>query len=313
MEKNQSEDFYLLLAGGVGAAKFIQGLASITQDWQLKIIVNTADDIELFGLKICPDLDIITYSLANLLDTDKGWGYEKETFHCMQVLKKYYSMDWFNLGDKDLATHIYRSHLFKKGYNKTEITKKICSKLGIKQVILPMCNEKVETYITSPTKKMHFEEFYIKHQCKPEVTGIDFKGINKAKLPKDFIDFIDRANKIIICPSNPIVSIGTILNVGNMREILSKYKEKVFAISPIVMNAPIKGPADKLMKFMGLKVSCVGVAEYYKDLIGTLIIDYLDKSKSDQIEKLGIRVFCFDTMMINYEKKKQLANFVINL
>ncbi len=307
------EDIYVILAGGVGASKFIQGIAPLVDPHQLKIIVNTGDDIELFGLKICPDLDIITYTLANLIDKEKGWGYINETFNCLNILKKYYELDWFGLGDKDLATHIYRTDLFKKGYAKTQITQKICLKLGINHEIFPMCNEQVETLIKTIDKLMHFEEYYIKYSSEPEIIGIEFKGIKNAKMIPAVEKYLENAKKIIICPSNPIVSIGTILSVGEMRKILMNYRDKVYAISPIVKNAPIKGPADKLLKYYGLEVSCVGVAKYYKDIMKHFIIDELDRSRINEIENLGINAYCFDTMMTNQMKKENLARHVLSL
>ena len=167
-----SENYYVVLAGGIGAAKLIEGLAQVINPELLKIIVNTGDDIELFGLKICPDLDIITYTLANLVDKEKGWGFKDETFNCLNILKNYYDTGWFNAGDKDLATHIYRTDLFKQGFNKAEITNLICQNLGVKSHLIPMSNEPVETFITTPSGTMHFEEYFIKHQCKPEVLRI---------------------------------------------------------------------------------------------------------------------------------------------
>jgi LPPG:FO 2-phospho-L-lactate transferase len=229
-----SEKYYVILAGGVGAAKFIEGLVQIIKPESLKIIVNTGDDIELFGLKICPDLDIITYTLANLVDKEKGWGIAEETFNCLSVLKNFYDTGWFNAGDKDLATHIYRTDLFMQGFNKAEITNMICQSLGVKAHIIPMCNERVETFIKTPVKSMHFEEYFIKHQCKPEVLDIEFKGIENAVPVKGVKKYIENAKKIIICPSNPIVSIGTILQVNGIKEALTKVKNRVVAISPII-------------------------------------------------------------------------------
>ena len=281
-----SKDHYLILAGGVGAAKFIEGLVQVVDPKQLKIIVNTGDDIELFGLKICPDLDIITYTLANLIDKKKGWGFNEETFNCLSILKKFYEMDWFNAGDKDLATHIYRTDLFKQGFNKAEITKKICKILGVKSEIIPMCNESVETYIKTPIKSMHFEEYFIKHRCEPEVLDIEFRGIENAKPIDNILDYIESAKRVIICPSNPIVSIGTILQVEGIKKSLKKAKSKVFGISPIIEGAAVKGPADKLMKSVGLDVSCVGVANYYKEFLGNFIIDNKDSRLKQKIEKL---------------------------
>ncbi len=311
--ENMNNDFYLILAGGVGAAKFIEGLANVVRPELLKIIVNTGDDIELFGLKICPDLDIITYTLANLVDKEKGWGFIDESFNCLSILKKYYDTGWFNAGDKDLATHIYRTDLFKQGYTKAEITKKICEKLNIKSHIIPMCNENVETYIDTPNGEIHFEEYFIKECCEPEILNIKFKGIKNAKPVDMVLEYIKNAKKIIICPSNPIVSIGTTLRVKGIKKSLIKVRNKVYAISPIIKGTTVKGPADKFMRSIGLEVSCVGVAKYYRDFLGNFVIDNKDCKLKPKIEELGIKTFCFDTLMTNLNKKKELAQFLINI
>lgn len=308
-----SEDYYVVLAGGVGAAKFIEGLFNVVKPELLKIIVNTGDDIELFGLKICPDLDIITYTLANLVDKKKGWGFVNETYNCLGILKTYYDTGWFNAGDKDLATHIYRTDLFTRGYTKAQITEKICKKLGVKSQIIPMCNETVETFIVTPDGEIHFEEYYIKFRYEPEVLDVKFKGIENAKPVVGILDYIKNAKKILICPSNPIVSIGTILQVPKIKETLIKEKAKVFAISPIIEGAAVKGPAASLMQMLGLEVSSVGVATFYKELLGHLIIDKKDCKLKQRIEDLDINSYCYDTLMINLKKKIKLAQFIINL
>jgi len=308
-----NKDFYLLLAGGVGAAKFIEGLVNVVSPELLKIIVNTGDDIDLFGLKICPDLDILTYTLSNFIDKEKGWGFAEETFNCLSILKNFYNTGWFNAGDKDLAIHIYRTDLYRQGFSKAEITARICKSFRVKSQLIPMSNEPVETYIKTPTGSMHFEEYYIKNRCKPEVLGVEFKGIKEAKPVKGVLEYINKAKRIIVCPSNPIVSIDTILQIKGIKDNLLKVKKKVYAISPIIKGATIKGPADKLMKSLGLEVSCVGVANFYKDIIGHFIVDNKDCELKPEIEKLGIRTYCYDTLMTNLEKKIQLAQFVINL
>jgi len=308
-----SENYYVVLAGGVGAAKLIEGLVHVLKPELLKIIVNTGDDIELFGLKICPDLDIITYTLANLVDKEKGWGFVDESFNCLKILKKYYDTGWFNAGDKDLATHIYRTDLFNQGFNKTEITNLICQNLGVKSHLIPMTNEPVQTFITTPSEIMHFEEYFIKHQCKPKILNIEFRGIEKALPDKNVLKYLKNAKRIIICPSNPIVSIGTIIQVRGIKETLSLVKDKVFAISPIIEGATVKGPADKLMRSVGLEVSCLGVANYYKDFLGNFIIDYKDCGFKPKIEKLGINTYCYDTLMVDLRNKIELAQYLINL
>ena len=305
--------YIVLLAGGVGAAKFIEGLVNIVDPTQLKIIINTGDDLELFGLKICPDIDIITYTLAGLVDKNKGWGYKEDTFNCLDILNQYYDQGWFNAGDKDLATHIYRTDLFRQGYNKTEITAKITEKLQLKAHLIPMCNEEVQTFMETEMGVMHFEEYYIKYQCKPKVKSIEYRGIKNATISEKIPQYIAKAEKVIICPSNPIVSIGTILHIPGMKSILKSAKKKIFAISPIIQGATIKGPADKLMASLDLEVSCVGVAKYYQEFLGNFIIDLKDCEQKKQIEKLGIKTYCFDTIMDSLAKKKKLAQFLIDL
>ncbi|MFX1364312.1 MAG: 2-phospho-L-lactate transferase [Promethearchaeota archaeon] len=308
-----NDNFYVVLAGGVGAAKLIEGLTNVVSPELLKIIVNTGDDIELFGLKICPDLDIITYTLANLVDKEKGWGFKDETFNCLSILKRYYNTGWFNAGDYDLATHIYRTDLFKQGFSKAEITNMICKNLGVKSHLIPMCNENVQTFITTPSGTMHFEEYFIKHQCKPKVLNIHFEGIQNSVPIKNVLKYIEDAKKIIICPSNPIVSIGTIVQVKGIKKALSKVKDKIYSVSPIIEGSPIKGPADKLMKCIGLEISCLGVAKYYREFLGHFIIDNKDCSLKPKIEELGIKTYCYDTLMVDLLKKKDLAQFIIQL
>jgi LPPG:FO 2-phospho-L-lactate transferase len=228
-------------------------------------------------------------------------------------LKRFYETGWFNAGDKDLAIHIYRTDLFKQGFNKSQITQMISKTLGVKSQIIPMCNEPFETYIKTPAKLMHFEEYFIKYQCKPEILDIEFKGSKNAKPVKDTISFIEKAKRIIVCPSNPIVSIGTILQVKGIKNALSKVKSKVYGISPIIEGTAIKGPADKLMQFLGLEVSCVGVAKLYQDFLGHFIIDNKDFHLKPKIKELGINPHSFDTLMTNLKKKVELAQFLISL
>ena len=303
----------IVLAGGVGAAKFLDGLIKVIDPERLTILVNTGDDIDLFGLKICPDLDIITYTLADVVDREKYWGIKEETFNSLKMLERFYETGWFNLGDKDLATHIFRTDLFNQGYSKSEITSIICKKFEVKSQIIPMCNEPVITKIKTSSKTMHFEEYYIKYQCKPIIQGIFFEGIDKAKPIDGIITEIHNAEKIVICPSNPIVSIGTILQVKGIKQALKESKERVYGISPIIEGRTIKGPADKFLEFLGYEVSCKAVAELYKDILTHFVIDKRDSFLKTEIEELGVKCYLFDTLMNNIEKKKALAKFVMNL
>jgi LPPG:FO 2-phospho-L-lactate transferase len=303
----------VVLAGGVGAAKLIRGLIEVLPQEKFQILVNTGDDINLFGLKICPDLDIITYTVAEVVDDKKGWGFKDETFNSLKILRRYYGFDWFNMGDKDAATHIYRTDLFSKGYSKSEITRRICNKLGVKCEIIPMTNKWVETRIITPIGDIHFEEYFIKYKSEIEVNDIIFNGIEEAKPIDGVLEKIKEAYKIIICPSNPIVSIGPILKIKGIKETLKKVKDKIIGVSPIIEGAPVKGPTDKLMKALNLEVSSFGVAKIYSEILGHFIIDIKDEKLKPQIESLGIKTYTFDTLMMNLRKKIDLAEFIIKL
>jgi len=303
----------LVLAGGIGAAKLIRGLIEVLPQENFQIIVNTGDDIELFGLKICPDIDIITYTVANLVNENKGWGFKDESFTCLNILKKYYGFNWFNIGDKDAATHIFRTDLMSKGFSKSEATKKICDRLGVKCDIIPMTDTWVETHIITPRGDIHFEEYFIKYKTNIGIKDVIFRGIDQAKPVKGVLEKIKQAKKIIICPSNPIVSIKPILEIKGIRVALKEVKDKVIGVSPLIKGAPVKGPTDKLMKALNLEVSSFGIAKYYADILGHFIIDIRDEKFTSKIENLGIKTYLYDILMINLQKKVALAKYILNL
>lgn len=295
------------LAGGVGAAKFLQGLVKVIPEEQLTIIGNTGDDIELYGLHISPDLDIVMYTLAGVVDEDKGWGIRGDTFNCQKMLEEIGYETWFKLGDKDLATHIYRSQLLKKRLPLSVITKSLCGKFGVVPEILPMTDNKVETKIKTPKGTMHFEEYYVKRQDRPKVLEVLFEGIEEANPAPKVVESIIKAEAVVICPSNPIVSIGTILSVNGIRAALKRTKAKIAAVSPIVGGSPVKGPADKLMEGLGLEVAAFAVAELYKDFIDVFIIDEKDKEEKEKIERLKMDVTVTHSIMKSIEDKTRLA------
>ena len=301
------------LAGGVGAARFLSGLAKLIPNEELTVITNTADDIELFGLHISPDLDIIAYTLAGIVDEEKGWGIKEDTFNCLNKLNKLGYDTWFNIGDKDLATHIYRTNRINQGTPLSQITNELCQMLGIKIRILPMTNEKFYTNIKTQSGIMHFEEYYVRKQAKDEVLDVEFIGVKTAVPAPGVIEAIQESQLIIVCPSNPIVSIGAILSVNGIREALKHTNAKIIGISPIVADAPIKGPADKLMRGLGFEVSAYGVAKLYADFLDIMLIDNLDAPLMGRIEKLGIQVKMTKTVMKTIEDKIALANEVLNL
>lgn len=299
------------LAGGVGAARFLTGLVRLVREEDLSVIANTGDDIELFGLHISPDVDIVAYTLAGIVDEGKGWGIRGDTFQCLEMLNKHGSDTWFGLGDRDLATHIYRTDRLKQGFTLSQITDEISQVLGLKVKILPMTNDKFETRITTREGSMHFEEYFVKKQAKDEVLGIEFVGRATAKPSPGVLDAIFDAETVVVCPSNPIVSIGTILAVDGVRDALKRTSANVVAVSPIVAGAPIKGPADKLLRGLGLEVSAYGVAEFYSDFLDTFVIDVKDAGEKDRIERLGIKVKVTNTVMKSLEDKVELAKIVL--
>jgi len=295
------------LAGGVGAARFLQGLIKIVPEKEVTVIVNTGDDIQLYGLHISPDLDIIMYTLAGIVDEKKRWGIQGDTFHCLELLQKYGHETWFKLGDRDLATHIHRTSLLKGGLSLSEATGKLCRSLGLDVKLLPMTNEKFETQIRTDKGTIHFQEYLVKRGAQDKVIDVVFKGAEKAQPAPGVIDSILNADKIILCPSNPVVSIGTILSVESVRNGLRETRANVVAISPIVGGAPIKGPADKLMRGLGLEVSSYSVAYLYRDFLDVFIIDNMDRTERKRIEELGLRVIATNTIMKSPRDKAKLA------
>lgn len=299
------------LAGGVGAARFLTGLAHCVPEEDLQVIVNTGDDIEFFGLHISPDIDIVTYTLAGIVDEGKGWGIRGDTFNCLEMLRKYGQDTWFNLGDKDLATHIYRTEQMRQNKPLFKITDEIRRKLCVKAKILPMTNSRFETHITTPSGKMHFEEYFVRRQCKEEVLAVEFVGASTAKPAPGVLEAIKAAELVVVCPSNPIVSIGTILSVGGVRDALRRTSAEIVAVSPIVAGVPLKGPADKMLRCWDLEVSAFGVAQFYSDFLDAMVIDRLDAAQKPRIEELGLRVGVTNTVMKNLEDKVSLAQAVL--
>jgi len=299
------------LAGGVGAARFLAGLVKLVNQKDLSIIVNTGDDIELFGLHISPDVDIVTYTLAGIVNEDKGWGIRGDTFHCLEALRKFNREIWFNLGDKDLATHIFRTNLLKNGVKLSEVTARVSRLLGLEVTVLPMTDDRFETRVLIEEGLVHFEEYFVKRGGKDEVLGVEFLGGDRAKPAAGVLESINEAEKVIVCPSNPIVSIGTILAVNGVRDALRCTDAKKVAVSPIIAGAPVKGPADKLMQGLGFEVSAFSVAELYSDFLDTFVLDVADSAEKDRIEKLGIEVEVTNTLMKSLEDKIELARTVL--
>jgi LPPG:FO 2-phospho-L-lactate transferase len=299
------------LAGGVGAAKLLVGLSKMIAPKDLTVIVNTGDDINLHGLHISPDIDITAYSLAGIIDEEKGWGINGDTFSCLGALRRFTGLEWFNVGDMDFATHIYRTNLLRQGYTLTEATQKICSALGVRATIFPMTDSKFETRIVTKKGTIHFEEYLVKRGAKDEVLGVEFFGADAAEPAAGVLEAIADADLVMVCPSNPVVSIGTILSVKGVREALKQTKAVKVGVSPIIAGLPVKGPADKLLRSLGHEVSAFGVAQLYADFLDTFVIDVADESEKKRIEGLGLRVKVTSTLMRCLADKVQLAKVVL--
>jgi LPPG:FO 2-phospho-L-lactate transferase len=299
------------LAGGVGAARFLSGLIKVIPPEDLTVIVNTGDDITLHGLHISPDVDIVTYTLAGIVDEAKGWGIKNDTFHSLGMLKQLGEEAWFNLGDKDLATHIYRTNRLHQGATLAQVTEEIRHCLGVRVKILPMSNDRFETRVKTPTGSIHFEEYFVKRQCKEDFLGVEFVGEVSAKPAPGVLAAISDADLVIICPSNPVVSVGTILSLVSVRDALRRTKAKVVAVSPIVAGVTIKGPADKMLRGCGFEVSAFGVAKFYSDFLDAIVIDVKDAALKERIRKLGLAVTVTNTIMKTLDDKVTLAKAVL--
>lgn len=301
----------VVLAGGVGAARFLQGVVQVVPQEELTVIANTGDDREFYGLHVSPDVDIVMYTLAGLVNESQGWGIRDDTYHTMQQLTSYGNEDWFQLGDRDLATHIHRTNLLRQGKTLSEVTDDLRERLGLKLRILPMSDQPVQTHVSTPAGLLHFEEYFVKRRCSDPVQDVEFVGTSTAKPAPGVLDAIKEAEAILIAPSNPIVSIGSILSVPGIHDMLHEASGMVVAVSPIVGGSPIKGPADKLMRGLHMEVSPVGVARHYRDFLDVMVIDQQDAHLLDAIEDLGIPAIATDTIMRDAATKKALALTVL--
>jgi LPPG:FO 2-phospho-L-lactate transferase len=301
------------LAGGVGASKLLLGLYQEMDPADLTIIVNTGDDIVLHGLKISPDLDIVTYTLAGVVDTKKGWGLRAETFHALKHLAAYGRHNWFNLGDRDLATHIHRTAMLAEGKTLSQAADSIRIALGVKSRILPMSDTPIPTIIDSNEGPLHFQEYLVKRRTEPIVKGIRFEGVESAQPVPGVLEAIRDADRFLICPSNPLISIGPILAVPQIRDELRAHKQKVFAVCPIVGGKSLKGPSDKMLAQLGHQPTALGVATLYADFTGTFVIDPADKSQSAAITALGMKVATLPTVMKTLAQKRKLARVLLSL
>jgi LPPG:FO 2-phospho-L-lactate transferase len=300
-----------VLAGGTGAAKFIRGLVEIVPQAEITIIGNTGDDVAVWGLHVSPDLDTIMYLIAGLLDEERGWGIKDDTFACLQAMQRYGEMSWFQLGDRDLATHIERTAGLSRGLTLTQVTEHLCRSLNVPVRLLPMSNEPVHTRIGTPLGTLSFQEFFVRNHWSSWVTEVEFHGSETARPAPGVVDAILASAGVIIAPSNPITSIGPILAVEGIRHALRETSAPVVAVSPIVGGQAVSGPAGKLMTACGHEVSALGVAQIYRDFLDVLIIDEQDARLKTDIEQQGVRVASAPTIMCDVAAKVHLARQVL--
>lgn len=296
----------------MGAAKFIRGLACRIPQRSLTVIVNTADDENFHGLHVSPDVDTVTYTLAGVAHPGQGWGLENETFTVLGALSRFYGKPWFWLGDRDLATHLYRTDRLRSGAKLSEITAEIAGRFGVKAEVLPMSDDPVRTFVKVRGREaMPFQEYLVKRRARGTVELIELRGIEKARPLPAAMRAIRHSAAVILAPSNPFVSIEPILGLRGMREALGRIRERVAAISPIVGGRTIKGPADRMLRGMGLEASALGVAKLYRDVAGVFVLDTLDRRYTDPIRRLGMKPIVADTVMTSPAKAAELASVVL--
>jgi LPPG:FO 2-phospho-L-lactate transferase len=299
------------LAGGVGGAKLAAGLQDALPAGDLAVVVNTADDFELWGLRICPDLDTVMYTLADLANPETGWGVAGETFGALGMLARYGEDTWFKLGDRDLATHILRTLRLRAGEPLTRITPDLSGALGVRSVILPMCDEPVATVLETPDGPLEFQEYFVRRRQRDEVSAIALRGIDAARATESALEALGAADLVVLCPSNPLVSIGPILAVPGMLEALAASRAPKIAVSPIVGGRALKGPADRMLAALGHEVSAAGVARIYQGLAGGMVLDRVDEEERPEIEALGMRVLATDAIMRDAPDRTRLAREVL--
>lgn len=298
------------LAGGVGGAKLVYGLAKVLPGENLTVIVNTGDDFNHFGLHICPDLDTVCYTLADMANPSTGWGIANDTFFVREMLNRLDAPDWFTLGDKDLATHLERTRRLENGERLSQIIKALTQKWGIQPLVLPMSDEPVSTIvITKAGELLPFQEYFVHQACQPEVSGFEFDGITCAKPTPGLIEKIEAADLVIICPSNPWVSIDPILAVKGIREALQI--KTVIAVSPIVGGKVIKGPAAKMFRELGITPSATAVMQHYQEFLKGFVIDNQDENQVELIAQYNIITCVTNTIMSHNEERIQLARKVL--
>jgi LPPG:FO 2-phospho-L-lactate transferase len=299
------------LAGGTGAAKLLRGLVRVIDPADLTVIGNTGDDTEVWGLHVSPDLDTITYALAGALDVARGWGRADETFHCLDAMADLGAETWFNLGDRDLATHLVRARMLRDGVPLSHVAAELARRLGVTTRVLPMSDDPVRTRIETPDGWLDFQEYFVREKAQPPVRAVAYVGAERARPAPGAVEALGDADVVLVCPSNPVTSVGPILAVPGVVEALTATKAAVIGVSPIVGGAPVSGPAGALMRARGLDVSAAGVADAYTPWLRTLVIDARDRDGMPTIAARGARAVVADTIMTDRASEVALARAVL--
>jgi len=302
----------VVLAGGVGAARFLEGVVQVVEPERVTVVVNTGDDSEFYGLTVSPDVDIVLYTLAGLVEPSQGWGIKADTYNALEMLERLGRDRWFLLGDRDLAIHIHRTELLRRGMTPTEVTDDLRRRLGLAVTVLPMSDQPVRTAIRTPDGWQPFQEYFVRRRAQDDVLEIRYDGVETATPAPGLLDAIQTASGVLLSPSNPLVSIGTILGVAGVRDALRTTPAPIVGVSPIVGGATIKGPADRMMRGLGMEVSAVGVARAYADFLDVLVVDEQDRDLAPRVEETGVRAVVTDTIMRDLEVKRSLAQIAVD-
>lgn len=297
----------------MGAARLLRGLQALLEPTALAVVVNTADDEEFYGLHVSPDVDTVLYTLAGLAPVQRGWGLAGDSFHCLTALGRYYGKPWFRLGDRDLATHIFRTHALRCGQSLTQVTRALARALGVRVLVLPMTDDRVRTFVlTSNHRWLPFQRYLVCH-AEEEVRGFRFRGISRARPTRSVLAALRRADWIILPPSNPFVSLGPILSLPGIRNDLRERRDRVLAVSPIIGSEPVKGPLHRMLAGLKHEVSAYGVARLLRSIARYFVLDERDAHHATRIEELGMTPILADTWMHTPEHSKGLARVILKV
>lgn len=299
------------LAGGFGGAKMAQGLYRVLPPGHLTVVVNTADDLSAYGLRVCPDLDTVMYTLAGLFNGRRGWGVSGDSFRALEMLGRYGEPTWFRVGDRDMATHLLRSKLLAAGATLTDATHELCHRLGINATLLPMCNEPVSTSVDTPEGAISFQEYFVHRGGRVTALGLQYDGVENAGLTQEVVRALHSASRIVLCPSNPLLSIAPILSVPGLRGILHSLACPIVAVSPLVGGKAIRGPLDRLLQDLGHPATQATIASLYADFLDGLVIDRSDASEAHAVEALGVSTLVANTVMSGARSREALARRVL--